>query len=86
MGKRDSSKQGSRRDARMNRRTRIEAQRHALLQRLACLHPATKASPGYRSAEVLLTSRYVRSKLAARLGILQAAHFMIKVLEMTPPS
>jgi hypothetical protein len=86
MGKRGSAKQGTRGEARMNRRARIEAQRNALIQRLACLHPATRASPGYRSAQALLTSRYVRSKLAARLGILQAAHFMIKVLEMTPPS
>lgn len=86
MGKRESSKRRLPRDARNARRARIEAQRVALLQRLACLHPATRASPGYRSAVVLLTSKYLRSKLSARLGILQAAHFMIKVLEMTPPT
>jgi hypothetical protein len=63
----------------------LEAQREALLRRLACLNPLLKTNPGYKSADVLLNSTYVRSKLATRLAILQAAQFMIRVLEITPP-
>jgi hypothetical protein len=66
-------------------RALLEAQREALLIRLACLNPALKTNPGYRSAHVLLHSTYVRSKPGKRLAILHAAQFMIRVLEITPP-
>jgi len=66
-------------------RALLEAQREALLIRLACLNPALKTNPGYRSAHVLLHSTYVRSKPGKRPAILDAAQFMIRVLEITPP-
>jgi hypothetical protein len=75
-----------RRDQRAATHARIEAEREALLRRLACLHPTSKAKPGYRSAEILLTSTYMRNKRAAREAILQAAQFMINILEMSPPT
>ena len=42
-------------------------------------------NPGYRSARVLFASKCLRAgKLAARFKVLQAAQFMISVLEMIP--
>jgi hypothetical protein len=83
-----ANRASARPEGRRERKTqaRLESQREALLKRLHCLHPTLKANPGYKSAQVLLNSRYVRSKLAARLAILRAAQFMISVLEMTPPT
>ena len=64
---------------------RLEAQRKALLKRMDRLHPKITANQGYRSARALLTSKYGKAVgLAARLAVLQAAHFMISVLEMMP--
>ena len=66
--------------------SRLEAQRNSLFKRLERLHPKLTQKQGYRSARILLTSQYMRAaNLAARLAILQAAHFMIGILEMTPP-
>lgn len=60
-------------------------EREALLQRLARLPPVLQRRPGYRCAKALLTIRYVRSKLPGRASVLQAAQFMIAVLELLPP-
>jgi hypothetical protein len=64
---------------------RLEAQRDALLKRMASLHPKLGANRGYRSARVLLNSKYMHASLAARVAVLEAAHFMISMLEMMPP-
>ena len=63
---------------------RLEARREALLLRLDNLDHAAKNSRGYRSTVTLLNQKYRKASLAARLGILQAATFMIEVLEMLP--
>ena len=66
-------------------KVRLEAQREALLKRINRLHPKIRTHRGYRSARALLTSRYRKAiGLAARLGILQAADFMIGILEQMP--
>jgi hypothetical protein len=64
---------------------RLEAQRDALIKRMARLHPKLTANRGYRSARVLLNSKYMHASLTARVAVLQAAHFMISLLEMLPP-
>jgi vacuolar-type H+-ATPase subunit D/Vma8 len=67
------------------RHNTLEARRDALLMRLQNLDGAAKSSRGYRSTLVLLNQKYRKASLAARLGILQAAAFMIEVLELLPP-
>lgn len=67
------------------RHNTLEARREALLMRLQNLDEAAKSSRGYRSSLVLLNQKYRKASLAARLGILQAAAFMIEVLELLPP-
>jgi hypothetical protein len=62
----------------------LTARREALLRRLKGLDPAAKAKPGYRSALVLLNRKFRTASPAARLGILQAASFMVNVLERLP--
>ena len=64
---------------------RLEVQREVLLRRLTRLHDAAKLKPGYRTALNLLNPTFRRANLAARVAILQAANFMISILEMTPP-
>lgn len=63
----------------------LEQKRQALVRRLDQLRPGVKASRGYRSARILLGSKYTRASVAARLGLLQAAEFLIRVLELIPP-
>jgi hypothetical protein len=62
----------------------LEARREALLKRLDMLGATAKGSRGYRSTLTLLNAKYRKASLAARLGILQSAAFMIEVLEMLP--
>lgn len=62
----------------------LEARRDSLLQRLDRLGETAKSSRGYRSTLTLLNAKYRKATLAARLGILQSAAFMIEVLEMLP--
>ena len=52
---------------------------------MTCLHPRLATYRGYRSARVLLNSKYMQASLAARLAVLEAAQFMISLLEMLPP-
>ena len=63
---------------------RLESDREALLRRLNHLHGGAKLLPGYRSALTLLNSRFRRANLATRLALLQAAQFMVEVLERIP--
>ena len=63
---------------------RLESDREALLRRLSHLNSGAKLLPGYRSALILLNSRFRRANLATRLALLQAAQFMVEVLERIP--
>ena len=65
--------------------TRLEDQREALLDRLGRLHADARSRPGYRTALRLLNPMFRKANLATRAALLQAASFMIEVLEMTPP-
>jgi len=59
----------------------IEAQRAALVARLAALGEASQRHPGYRRALRLLNETFRKEKLAQRLAVLQAAAWLIDVLE-----
>ncbi len=60
-----------------------EAERHrlAILQRLAGLNDAARAHPAYRRALTLLNQTFRRASVAQRLATLQAAEWLIDVLE-----
>lgn len=59
----------------------IEARRAALVARLTSLSAAGQRHPGYRRAFTLLNATFRRSKLAQRLAVLQAAAWLIDILE-----
>jgi hypothetical protein len=59
----------------------IEAHRTALVARLTSLGEASQRHPGYRRAFTLLNATFRRSKLTQRLAILQAAAWLIDILE-----
>jgi len=59
----------------------IEAYRAALVARLTSLGEAAQRHPGYKRAFTLLNATFRRSKLAQRLAILNAAAWLIDVLE-----
>ena len=56
-----------------------------LLERLELLGATARAANGYRAARALLGSKYIRASLAARLGLIEAAEFLVRILEMVPP-
>src|SRR5690242_13736867 len=64
--------------------SKLENRRKELERRLNNLRPAAKASQGYRTARALLGNKYVHAKVAARVGLIEAADFLIRVLEMFP--
>ncbi len=59
----------------------LEAQRAALIERLVRLSAAAQQHPGYKRALKLLNDTFRKSKLAQRLAVLQAAAWLIDVLE-----
>jgi len=59
----------------------LEARRVALVRRLEALGDAARHHPGYRRAMHLLNETFRKGKLAQRLAILQAAAWLIDVLE-----
>jgi hypothetical protein len=63
---------------------RLEAERESLLRRLGHLDVRAKARPGYRTARTLLNSKFRKSTLSSRVAVLQAAAFMIEILEKLP--
>jgi hypothetical protein len=70
--------------ARANFRRRydeVEAHRAALVARLGTLGEASRRHPGYRRALRLLNETFRKEKLAQRLAVLQAAAWLIDVLE-----
>ena len=60
----------------------LEAQRAALVTRLERLGESGKKHPGYRRALKLLNDTFRKSKLAQRLAVLQAASWLIDLLEL----
>jgi len=70
--------------ARANFRRRydeLEAHRAALVARLGALGEASRRHPGYRRALRLLNETFRKEKLAQRMAVLQAAAWLIDVLE-----
>ena len=59
----------------------LEAKRTALVARLEMIGGKAPKHPGYRRALTLLNDTFRKSKLAQRLAVLQAASFLIDVLE-----
>ncbi len=59
----------------------LEAHRAALVERLSRLSEAARRHPGYRRTLTLLNETFRREKLAHRLAVLQAAAWLIDVLE-----
>jgi hypothetical protein len=59
----------------------LEAQRRALVARLVMLSKAARPHPGYKRALKLLNDTFRKSKLTQRLAVLQAASWLIDVLE-----
>lgn len=59
----------------------IEARRAALVVRLTSLGEAAQRHPGYKRALTLLNATFRRSKLTQRLAILNAAAWLIDILE-----
>ena len=64
----------------------LEAKRTALERRIERLRPIAKASSGYRSVRALLGAKYLHANLAGRVAILEAASFLVRVLELLPPA
>jgi len=63
---------------------RLTSRRNLLLDRLGRLHPATKRSRGYRTARTLLEKKFVLAGPTTQVAILQAAAFMVDILEKLP--
>ena len=59
----------------------LEAHRATLVARLIMLGEASQHHPGYRRARRLLNDIFRKEKLAQRLAVLQAAAWLIDVLE-----
>ena len=59
----------------------LEARRDALIVRLRRLGSTAQGHPGYKRALKLLNDTYRKSKLAQRLAVLQAATWLIDLLE-----
>jgi len=59
----------------------LEVQRDALVVRLRRLGGTAQEHPGYKRALTLLNDTFRKSKLAQRLAVLQAAAWLIDVLE-----
>jgi hypothetical protein len=59
----------------------LEAYRSALVARLTSLSETGQRHPGYKRALKLLNDTFRKAKLAQRLAVLQAAAWLIDVLE-----
>ena len=59
----------------------IESHRAALVARLTSLSEAGQRHPAYRRAFTLLNATFRKSKLPQRLAVLQAAAWLIDILE-----
>jgi len=59
----------------------LEARRAELVARLRILGEMAKPHPGYKRALTLLNDTFRKSRLAQRLAVLQAAAWLIDILE-----
>lgn len=59
----------------------LEAHREKLIARLRSLGGNAQAHPGYRRALTLLNDTFRKEKLAQRLAVLEAAAWLIDILE-----
>ena len=59
----------------------LEARRAELMRRLRALGDGAQRHPGYKRALKLLNDTFRKSKLAQRLAVLQAAAWLIDILE-----
>lgn len=59
----------------------VERRRVELIDRLHRLTANAKAHPGHKRALTLLNNTFRKSKLAQRLAVLQAAAWLIDILE-----
>ena len=59
----------------------VEKRRDALLVRLNRLSTYAQTHPGHKRALKLLNETFRKAKLAQRLSVLQAAAFLIEILE-----
>jgi hypothetical protein len=59
----------------------VEAHRAELVARLRALSDKAQAHPGYKRAMKLLNETFRKSKLGQRLAVLQAAAWLIDILE-----
>jgi hypothetical protein len=59
----------------------LEAKRAELVTRLTTLGEAAHRHPGYKRALKLLNDTFRKSKLTQRLAVLQAAAWLIDILE-----
>jgi len=64
-----------------NRYDDLEIRRAQLVARLRTLGEIAKPHPGYKRAAKLLNDTFRKSRLAQRLAVLQAAAWLIDVLE-----
>jgi hypothetical protein len=62
----------------------LEVHRAALVTRLSTLGQRSYQHPGYKRAMRLLNDTFRKSKLAQRLAVLQAAAWLIDILERLP--
>jgi hypothetical protein len=58
-----------------------ERRRAVIMQRLAGLNETARAHPAYRRAATLLNQTFRKASVAQRLATLQAAEWLIDVLE-----
>jgi hypothetical protein len=63
----------------------LEKRHEILMQRLARLNRGAQRSPGYKTARRLLGNAARKTNVATRIALLDAAAFMLDVLEMIPP-
>jgi hypothetical protein len=63
------------------RYTALESRRAELVARLTTLDHTGRNHPGYKRAFTLLNNTFRKEKLAQRLAVLQAAAWLIDVLE-----
>lgn len=63
------------------RYTALETRRAELVARLAALDHSARNHPGYRRVFTLLNNTFRKEKLPRRLAVLQAAAWLIDVLE-----
>ena len=62
----------------------LEQKRETLMRRIERLQPEVKKNKGFKTAKTLLGPSYLRAKLVARVALLEAADFLITVLERLP--